>query len=281
VGDLIFLRDGDRRAAESPVGYTCLDAAGERLGELDGVIADQDTYTPRYLVVRTGGWLSTRSFVLPADEIATLDSDARRVSVKSATRDRLRSGAYPEYGEAWWESHGGAAVEPFEPQRLELLEERLRVTTQQMSAGTVRLRKRVVERQETVVVPIHEEYLVIERGDGEGTVRVGDRELAPGETIELPLIQERVLVTKEPVVYQAVTVRKEIAERRQELQGTVRREELEITGDRNLVIEQGAAPDQYPAAQPEGPRPAASQPLAGAQTPPARGGVRPSGGARP
>lgn len=41
----------------------------EKLGKIDDVIFDYSTGQIRYIVVDTGGWLSTKKFVVPADQL--------------------------------------------------------------------------------------------------------------------------------------------------------------------------------------------------------------------
>lgn len=50
----------------------------EKLGKIDDVIFDSDNGQIRYLVIDTGGWLSSRRFLVPPEEVqpsATHDSD--------------------------------------------------------------------------------------------------------------------------------------------------------------------------------------------------------------
>jgi sporulation protein YlmC with PRC-barrel domain len=41
----------------------------EKLGKIDDVIFDSDSGQIRYLVVDTGGWLSSRRFLVPPEEV--------------------------------------------------------------------------------------------------------------------------------------------------------------------------------------------------------------------
>lgn len=41
----------------------------EKLGKIDDVIFDHSEGTIRYVVVDTGGWLSTKKFIVPADRL--------------------------------------------------------------------------------------------------------------------------------------------------------------------------------------------------------------------
>jgi len=123
-------------------------------------------------------------------------------------------------------------------QTLELREERLRVDKEREQAGEVRLGKRVVEETESVDVPLREERVVIERHAGSGQA-VGGEIRDAGEEIEVPVMKERAEVEKETVVAEEVGVRKETVERTEQVQETLRREELEVEGEGNVTTDRG------------------------------------------
>ncbi|HEY6768227.1 MAG TPA: PRC-barrel domain-containing protein [Candidatus Sulfotelmatobacter sp.] len=56
-------------AAEDIRGSRLHGANNEKLGKIDDVIFDYSSGQIRYVVVDTGGWLSTKKFVVPADRI--------------------------------------------------------------------------------------------------------------------------------------------------------------------------------------------------------------------
>ncbi len=257
-------------------GCDCYDAQGNKLGDIDGVIVDGDSMEPRYVVVDTGGWLSSKQFVVPAGDVGEIDDEERQVHFRTLTKQTLQSGQYPRYDESWWDTndheqfdrHEREVARAYQPdrseaeradhshelyqrpregaQRLQLLEERLRAVTQQEQAGAVRLGKRIVERQETVTVPVREERVDIERTPVEGQPRADDQELRDGETIEVPVMRERVNVEKEAVVTEEVNVRTEAVERQEQVQATVRKEELVVEDEGNVVTERGqGTTEQY------------------------------------
>lgn len=47
----------------------------EKLGKIDDVIFDQNTGRIQHIIVDTGGWLSSRKFLVPADRLATYPRD--------------------------------------------------------------------------------------------------------------------------------------------------------------------------------------------------------------
>jgi hypothetical protein len=65
---------GDYRftdAAEDIRGARLYGFNDEKLGKIEDVIFDHSTGTIRYVVVDTGGWLSTKKFIVPADRLRT------------------------------------------------------------------------------------------------------------------------------------------------------------------------------------------------------------------
>jgi len=120
---------------------------------------------------------------------------------------------------------------------LQLKEERLNVTTEPVQVGAVRVSKRIAERLETVTVPVREERLIVEVMPGSGRVRIGERELQEGETLEVLLFEERAVAGKEVVISEDVVVRKDVVERQEEVRETVRREELVVDQDDDLIVE--------------------------------------------
>ena len=262
-------------------GFAAYDAQGEKLGDVDGVIVDGDSLQPRYVVVDTGGWFSSKQFVVPAGDIREIDDDERRVHFKTLTKQTLQSGQYPRYDASWWDTNDHEHFDQYErgvarayqpdrqetervdynadlyqrpaqgAQRLQLLEERLRAVKQQEQAGAVRLGKRIVERQETVTVPVREERVIIERTPVEGRPRADDQELHDGETIEVPVTRERVAVEKETVVAEEVNVRTEATEHEEQLQETVRTEELVVEDPAHLVTDTHADTPQRSASRPQ------------------------------
>jgi uncharacterized protein (TIGR02271 family) len=256
---------------QSMEGYDCFDPNGEKMGDIDGVIVDE-TNTPRYVVVNAGGLFSSKQYVVPYGEIARVDEGDKKVYFKSLTKDTLKSGSYPEFNDQWWESNDYAAWtgherqvaaayqhgheheregridytsdlytrQPEGTQRLQLMEERLQATKQREQAGQVTLGKRITERQETVNVPLREERVVIERSPGSGQPAPG-RELREGETVDVPVMKETAQVEKQPYVREEVGVRKEAVERTEQVQGTVRREELEVKDGQEHIVDTNAA----------------------------------------
>jgi hypothetical protein len=80
-------------------GLEVLDPAGQKLGDLDGFIVHRETRRPYYAVVDSGGWFSSRRFLLPIGH-ARLDagSQALRVDLVRGTIER-----FPDFDEERFE----------------------------------------------------------------------------------------------------------------------------------------------------------------------------------
>jgi sporulation protein YlmC with PRC-barrel domain len=68
----------------------------EKLGKIDDVVFDHETGEIRYVVVDTGGWLSSKQFIVPADQIrpSTEHDDDFTVSLNKAQIEN-----FPPYNE--------------------------------------------------------------------------------------------------------------------------------------------------------------------------------------
>lgn len=68
----------------------------DKLGKIDDVIFDHATGTIQYAVVDTGGWLSSKKFLVPADRIHPYGKDEKDFAI-DATKEQIES--LPPYDE--------------------------------------------------------------------------------------------------------------------------------------------------------------------------------------
>lgn len=106
---------------------------------------------------------------------------------------------------------------------IQLKEEHLRAE-KEVDTGEVDVRKEVRTEQQQFTVPVEREEVVIERRPAGGRA-AGD--IKP-EQIRIPVKEERVKVTKEPVVREEVTVGKRKVRETRTVSGDVRKEELVV-----------------------------------------------------
>jgi uncharacterized protein (TIGR02271 family) len=107
---------------------------------------------------------------------------------------------------------------------IQLKEERLRAEKETVSAGEVNVRKEVRTEHKRIDVPVEREEVVVERRPASGRA-TGDMK---GEEIRIPVKEERVRVTKEPVVTEEVSVSKRKVRENKTVEGDVRKEEAVV-----------------------------------------------------
>ncbi|MDT8913782.1 PRC and DUF2382 domain-containing protein [Amycolatopsis sp. PS_44_ISF1] len=109
-------------------------------------------------------------------------------------------------------------------------EERLKVGTEQVEAGHVRLRKYVVTEEQQVTVPVSHEEVRIEREPiTDGRART-DGKLGEQEQ-DITLHAERAVVNKETVPVERVRLNTETVTEDQTVSGEVRKEQFDIQDD--------------------------------------------------
>jgi uncharacterized protein (TIGR02271 family) len=133
-------------------------------------------------------------------------------------------------------THARDAVRDAYDRTIQLREERLKVDTAAVKTGAVRVGKRVVTEQQTIDVPVEREEVVIERRPSSG--RAAHGEIAEGEEIIIPIKEEQLLVTKQPVVKEEVSVGKHKVQDTKHVAETVRKEELEMHGEGDVNVKE-------------------------------------------
>lgn len=130
------------------------------------------------------------------------------------------------------------------PQRLQLLEERLRVDRERYQAGSVTIGKHVETREERVNVDVKHEEVVIERHPVEGGRPAQGAVLGQdSQTIRVDLEAERANVTKEAYVTEEVEIGKREVSESRTVTETVGREVLDVNQDGNLRVDDGTRTD--------------------------------------
>ncbi|MBE9045089.1 DUF2382 domain-containing protein [Pleurocapsales cyanobacterium LEGE 10410] len=122
-------------------------------------------------------------------------------------------------------------------EKIRLYEERLMVNKQRAKAGEVSVGKRVETETASVAVPIEKERIVIERSDATvGTVvSPGTADFAEGKVAEVELYEETADIKKQAFVREEVSVRKEVEQETVQASETIRREELEVDADGDVI----------------------------------------------
>jgi uncharacterized protein (TIGR02271 family) len=198
--------------------------------------ADQDYHTAfSHLSVSPEQARYYSSGISAGGALVTVKADAGQLSVaREILTDNdgdLRTSGFDQI------SSGGAGTGNTE-RRLELRGELLRAVKQRVQAGEIRLRKDIVTENQTLNVPVTREEVVVERVPAEN---VGSRPktggaIGEGEEIRVPVSEERVNVTKEPVVTGEVRVQKRAVQDSQQVSDTVRHEEVRVENEGNVPV---------------------------------------------
>ncbi|MCG7333936.1 YsnF/AvaK domain-containing protein [Sporosarcina sp. ACRSM] len=125
-----------------------------------------------------------------------------------------------------------------EEERLRLHEERLNVDKERVQAGEVNVEKHVIEDEQTVEVPVTREEVYIERRAVHDETAAGEV-FDDGDHIHIPVMEERVEVTKRPVVSEEIIVGKREVQDTQTVSETLRREEADIDRTDDTLDEYG------------------------------------------
>jgi uncharacterized protein (TIGR02271 family) len=248
-------------------GKTLMGAGQTKLGTLDSLYADREDGDLTFATVNTGKFGSKTSFVplgeatLQGDNVVVaydedLVSSAPQIDEDSDLSPEEEQRLYAHYGLSGNENYnaqfnaGTAGNEhgtvghdtsgPTTDDAMTRSEEQLRVGTQSVEAGRVRLRKFVTEENVTETVPVSREQVTIEREPiTDGNVgKAVDGPAISEEEHEVVLHAEQAVVEKEAVPVERVRVGKETVTEQQQVSETVRKEQIEM--------EDGGA-DVYPA----------------------------------
>ncbi|GGN48273.1 MULTISPECIES: PRC and DUF2382 domain-containing protein [Deinococcus] len=259
VSELIRDRQYDLGDTYDIVGRHAYAQNGEKVGTIREILTD-DNGRIRYFVVEVGSWFSAKEVMVPVGS-ARVEDDG--VYFDHLTRDQVKDMSsyvagqdYPYDQEVenirvlYGKDYAGQQTEQgtlnyreddrvfATPQRLQLLEERLRVNKDRYVAGQVEIGKHVETRTENVTVGLEREEIVIERRPVsearpvEGAVTLG----AGSETVRVELEAERADVSKQAFVTEEVEVGKRTVTEQQTVTETVGREVLDVkqTGEVNV-----------------------------------------------
>jgi len=138
-------------------------------------------------------------------------------------------------------------------EKIDLVEETLRVGKRTVEGGRVRVRSYVVETPVEEQVTLREEHVAIERRPMDRAPTAADEALFGERVIEATEVSEEAVVAKEVRVTEEVVLRKGTEERVETVHDTVRRTEVEVEDTRTTddgVVRKAASPDNEGRATP-------------------------------
>lgn len=113
-------------------------------------------------------------------------------------------------------------------EKIEVLEESLRVSKREVAGGQVRVRSYVVERPVEAQVTLREEHVTLERHPVDRPVGTVGADAFRERTIDVTATSEEAVVAKDIRVVEEIGLRKDTTERTETVKDTVRRTEVEI-----------------------------------------------------
>jgi uncharacterized protein (TIGR02271 family) len=236
------------------IGATVYGTGDEKIGTIGQVYVNPDTQAPLWITIKTGLFGSSESFA-PLDN-ASFDGDAARVPFEKAfVKDAPRIEAdgalsaeeetslYAYYGNDTHPGAGSADVSgtadatvgrdtsgPTTDDAMTRSEEKLHVGTETVQTGRARLRKHIVTENQTVTVPVSREEVTLTR-EPITENNIGDAVAGPDlseEEHEVVLTEERVVVAKETVPVERVSLGTETVTEQQQVSEEVAHEEIEL-----------------------------------------------------
>jgi len=224
-------------------GWSVMDSSGGTVGRVDDVLYDEDSNELRYAIVN----IDNRRVLVPVGELDYMEND-RRITVRGYSRERLMglreyTGEWNEtteretYGQYFPDWKAGQAFDykhdKFRgnlPQRLVLMEERLRVGKTREQVGEATISKRPITETVSQDVSLTEERIDVQRHAVNRPATGNERIGMDSETVSVPLYAEKVDVNKETFVREEVEINKRTEERTERVSDQVRREELVTDG---------------------------------------------------
>jgi uncharacterized protein (TIGR02271 family) len=229
-------------------GQSVIAQDGEQIGRIDEIFVDHETREPEWLGIGTG-FLRTKRVVVPLAG-AEVEDDVIRIPysseiVKSSPDvdddqipQEVEAELYSYYGVPSSTERSDSRLAEGGPttggatgsgESLTRSEEELRVGTRSTEAGRVRLRKYVETEPVTQSVDVSYETAQVERRP---INRPADSGEIGEQEVEMPLTMEEAVVSKETVAKEEVSLRKQQETTQQQVTENVRREQVEVEGDR-------------------------------------------------
>ncbi|HLD99314.1 MAG TPA: YsnF/AvaK domain-containing protein [Bdellovibrionota bacterium] len=189
------------------------------------------------LFVIEKGFFFPRDFAVRYDDVKELRDGIVYLNLR---KEDLREWTSPSY--AGWSNieeinRGKLRAEPRDEYKdrysIPVSEEELEARKTVHEAGKVKLKKIVHTEYKHFTVPVTKEEIRIERTPGGTEGRTGEQAgTFKEEEISIPLTEERVEVTKRPVVKEEIHVSKEQRTEQQPVSGMTRKEEVHVEDER-------------------------------------------------
>jgi uncharacterized protein (TIGR02271 family) len=129
------------------------------------------------------------------------------------------------------------AVDDATPGRIQRREEQVVADVVRDRAGTVRLRRNVVEEPRELDVTLRHDEVDVERRPADRPLADGERPVTEqGDTTVVLVVEERLEVRTVPWVVEEIRVHRRVASEQRHVTGTVRKERFEIGAEGDVEI---------------------------------------------
>lgn len=201
----------------------------------DLFIPDEDSHAYAEGVRRGHYLLTVRTDEQNADRVHDILENSNAVDVDEKAASWKKEGwTAPAAGAAAYGAADGQrerfASSGQSEERIPVVEEQLAVGKREVSRGGVRVRSYVSERPVSEQVSLREEHVDVERRPVNEPLRAGDRGGDPFQerSIEMTETSEEAVVAKNARVVEEVVVRKDVNERTETVNDTVRRTDVDV-----------------------------------------------------
>jgi uncharacterized protein (TIGR02271 family) len=228
-------------------GWSLVDQAGAAVGKIKDLLFDPADNEVRYALADLDG----REVMVPIGQISLSEND-RRATATGYTRERLTSlrtydgndiddtserEVYREHNPGWNDTdamdYRSERYRGNMPERIQLLEEELRLGKRSVKTGEVEIGKRAVTEQVSEDITLENERLEINRNTVNRPVEGRDSVIGSGETIKVSLYGEEPVVEKKAFVTEEIEVNKVKDVRTETVTDRVSHEELVTNGLEN------------------------------------------------
>jgi uncharacterized protein (TIGR02271 family) len=229
------------------INYDAFDKNGNKVGEVQDLLVDTENNNAINYALVGRGWLASifgsKPIIVPLRKM-DIDQDDKSIHL-DMTQDQLRN--FPDYNslddsdlrskvDSFWGAE--AYQRPLEggqrlgrPMTIAVTEERAHVEREMVETGEIDITAHEEVERKPITEQVHGEQVEVERHkvqDRPLSEFEQDRKLKPGETISIPVTEERIRITKEPVVVEEITIRRTPTTRQVTAEEELHKERIDV-----------------------------------------------------
>ncbi|MFJ7753345.1 YsnF/AvaK domain-containing protein [Peribacillus muralis] len=127
---------------------------------------------------------------------------------------------------------------PEDERTLKLREEQLSIDKERVQTGEVVINKEVNEQHKTINVPVEHEEVTVEHRSvtGREASQEPGSSIQAGETIRIPVVEEKLEVSKKPVVTDEIVIKKHAVQETEQVKDTLKKEEIQLDSTDDSIV---------------------------------------------